>query len=157
FSSDLGAAKECEVDEATHTITCANADGFVARTRAQRPARATPNAELWVEMDREPIREQILKDERHERSAGAAADVSRDLGQTLARSLFDDLRSVESAANLSHDAATVSFTLNLIQGRSLLARVIGSTAPAGPPPARFFRFPIDSEMAFFSGGVDAGV
>src|SRR5260370_14357509 len=38
FSTDLGAAKGCEVDEAGHTITCAHAEGVLPPTRPARPA-----------------------------------------------------------------------------------------------------------------------
>jgi hypothetical protein len=157
FSTDLGAAKECEVDESARTVTCSNADGFLDRTRSQRPVRATPKADVWAVMDREPIKDQMLKDERREKATAEASDEGRAIGRALEHGLFDDLRSVEAAANLSQDAAGVSFTLNLIDGRSLVAKILGSTAPASAPPPRFFRFPVDSGVAVFTGGVEADV
>jgi hypothetical protein len=157
FSTDLGAAKECEVDESARTISCTNAEGLLARTGPQRVARTTSKADAWIEVGREPIQEQILKDERREKASSKEKNEGRDFGKALAKSLFDDLRSIEAAASLSQSGASVSFTMNLVEGHSLIGKLLGSTAPAGPPPPRFFRLPVDSEAAIYTGGVDAEV
>jgi hypothetical protein len=158
FSVELAMFKECEIDLSSQvrTVSCANHEGLLARTRSQRSSRPVASEEASLELGTDFVREQMLKDESPaapgEERAGRAA--GRAMGRALVKDWVEDLRSLELDASLTRDAVTTGLTLHWIAGRSLVARVLGSSSVASAPPARFFRLPIDSDIAFFSKGVE---
>ena len=163
FAIDLGLAKECELafSGKVETVSCGTVDGLLNRVRGSRPTSQGAARDVAIELDLETFKPQMMKGMRATKTAPEPGDdepgraAGRAFGEEGVRLFVQDLRSMDMTASLSEDAVTAAVTLHFNEGRSLFHRLLGSTEPAAPPPPRFFRLPVDSDMASFSRGVDA--